>query len=126
MASKSYTWVMLLFFVIGVVTAVENYMDYGNEAPNSDKAAANLRELYRMLVQRSVDDSDSLRDIAEHLQPRAVERSPSLRLRFGRSYPKYPRSPSLRLRFGRSSPTMSLLSRLNAGGSSAAAVFEEN
>ncbi|OXU24783.1 hypothetical protein TSAR_016218, partial [Trichomalopsis sarcophagae] len=68
-----------------------------DESPNSEKSE-NVRELYRMLVQRS------LSDLAEHLQPRAAERSPSLRLRFGRSYPKYPRSPSLRLRFGRSYP----------------------
>ncbi|XP_008205837.1 short neuropeptide F [Nasonia vitripennis] len=125
MIAKGCTWTIVFFVIVGVVSAVENYMDYGNESPNSEKSA-NLRELYRMLVQRSVDDSGSLRDLAEHLQPRAAERSPSLRLRFGRSYPKYPRSPSLRLRFGRSYPSqVGLLSRLNDGESSAAA-FEEN
>jgi hypothetical protein len=61
-----------------------------DEAPNNDKTE-NLRELYRLLVQRSANELEGFPDLlAEHLQPRAVERSPSLRLRFGRSYPKYP------------------------------------
>ncbi|XP_011496323.1 PREDICTED: uncharacterized protein LOC105360971 [Ceratosolen solmsi marchali] len=123
--AKLCTW-MIVFFIVGATATVENYMDYGNDASGNDKTA-NLRELYRFLVQRSADEPEGFPDLAsEHLQPRAVERSPSLRLRFGRSYPKYPRSPSLRLRFGRSySNPVGPLSKLNEGGSSYTG-FEEN
>ena len=67
-----------------------------DESSNNDKNLHNL--LYRIMEQRSVDDGELFRGLSgEHLQPRAAERSPSLRLRFGRSYPKYPVSINLAL-----------------------------
>ena len=68
------------------------FFHFADDASNGADKTANLRELYKLLIQRSMADGelDELLSLAEHLQPRAVVRSPSLRLRFGRSYSKFP------------------------------------
>ncbi|KAL7286850.1 hypothetical protein TKK_0018988 [Trichogramma kaykai] len=114
MITNHYTWAIVLLSIAGTFAAIENYMDYGNDGANglesgNNNKPVNFRELYKLLVQRNPNEinwNDLMYMQQEHLQPRAgvEQRSPSLRLRFGRSYSKYPvrRSPSLRLRFGRS------------------------
>ncbi|XP_020282258.1 short neuropeptide F-like [Pseudomyrmex gracilis] len=82
---------VLLVATIGLVHATENYMDYGEEMAEKS-APENIRELYRLLWQ-STHRNPSLNTVGfggiplEHLMIRKSQRSPSLRLRFGRSGP---------------------------------------
>ncbi|XP_063994237.1 short neuropeptide F-like [Diachasmimorpha longicaudata] len=87
--------VIALFFVFGVAVSTENYMDYIADE-NADRDLEGLREFYRFLLRRnSMDNSypsgsniggSSLVGLPyEHLMIRKSQRSPSLRLRFGRS-----------------------------------------
>uniref|UniRef100_A0A0C9RLS8 sNPF protein n=1 Tax=Fopius arisanus TaxID=64838 RepID=A0A0C9RLS8_9HYME len=88
-----------LFFVFGVAVSRENYMDYTADE-NVDRDLEDLREFYRFLVRHnSMDNSypggvnmagSSLDIPYEHLMIRKSQRSPSLRLRFGRSGPAIP------------------------------------
>lgn len=79
----------ILLIVIGVAYAAENYMDYADES--SDKSPAeNIHELYRLILQRHALENGGFPGIPlEHLMIRKSQRSPSLRLRFGRSGPPH-------------------------------------
>ncbi|XP_012225439.1 short neuropeptide F-like [Linepithema humile] len=90
---KRYTAFVLFAVIVGLVGAIENYMDYGEEMAEKT-SADNIHELVRqLLMQRNALDNAGLgnvlpRNIAlEHLMIRKSQRSPSLRLRFGRSGP---------------------------------------
>ncbi|XP_008555179.1 short neuropeptide F-like [Microplitis mediator] len=90
---RSYSCAIVLFFIVGVVVAAENYLDYGEE--NADRNLENLREFYRYLLRRNSFDGSFRSSIPldspyEHLMIRKSQRSPSLRLRFGRSGPPAP------------------------------------
>ncbi|KAG5320437.1 SNPF protein, partial [Pseudoatta argentina] len=76
---------ILVVVILGLVDATENYMDYGEEM--AEKAPAeNIHELYKLLLQRNALDNVGFGGIPlEHLMIRKSQRSPSLRLRFGRS-----------------------------------------
>ncbi|XP_011703103.1 PREDICTED: uncharacterized protein LOC105459096 [Wasmannia auropunctata] len=75
---------ILFVVIVGLVDATENYMDYGEEM--AEKAPVeNIHELYRLLMQRNALDNVGFP--LEHLMIRKSQRSPSLRLRFGRSGP---------------------------------------
>ncbi|XP_076227144.1 short neuropeptide F [Nomia melanderi] len=90
MSSPLYTTSILLVLIVGFVFGTENYMDYGDEI--SEKSPAeNIRELYSLLMQRKAFDNVGYGDIPlEHLMIRKSQRSPSLRLRFGRSDSRLP------------------------------------
>lgn len=89
---KRCTAFVLFVVMVGLVGAIENYMDYGEEMAEKT-SADNIHELVRLLMQRNALDNAGLsgippRNIAlEHLMIRKSQRSPSLRLRFGRSGP---------------------------------------
>ena len=87
MVTKVYVKATLLFTVIGLVLGAENYIDYGDEI--ADKTPAeNIRELYKLLMQRATLENAGFGEVPlEHLMIRKSQRSPSLRLRFGRSDP---------------------------------------
>ncbi|XP_076239263.1 short neuropeptide F [Calliopsis andreniformis] len=88
MSAKSYIKFILLLTVIVVVAGTENYLDYGDEVPEKSPAQ-NIRELYRLLLERSALDNRGFGEVPlEHLMIRKSQRSPSLRLRFGRSDPR--------------------------------------
>ncbi|KAJ8673921.1 hypothetical protein QAD02_005183, partial [Eretmocerus hayati] len=92
---------IILFVIIAGAVALENYMDYGNESPNKDKAALDSR-IIDILFGRDSDGYTNLN--SQYLQPRVAERSSGkMRIRYGRSYPKQARAPLL-LRYGRSYP----------------------
>ncbi|XP_024881222.1 short neuropeptide F-like [Temnothorax curvispinosus] len=77
---------ILLVVIAGLVNATENYMDYGEEMAEK-VPAENIHELYRLLLQRNEIDNGFGGIPLEHLMIRKSQRSPSLRLRFGRSGP---------------------------------------
>ncbi|KAK2583105.1 hypothetical protein KPH14_009132 [Odynerus spinipes] len=79
----------ILLIVIGVACAAENYVDYADDS--SDKSSAeNIHELYRLILQRNALENGGFGGIPlEHLMIRKSQRSPSLRLRFGRSGPPH-------------------------------------
>ncbi|XP_012064428.1 PREDICTED: uncharacterized protein LOC105627758 [Atta cephalotes] len=85
MYAKYYAAFILVVVIVGLVDATENYMDYGEEM--AEKAPAeNIHELYKLLLQRNALDNVGFGGIPlEHLMIRKSQRSPSLRLRFGRS-----------------------------------------
>ncbi|XP_003699223.1 short neuropeptide F [Megachile rotundata] len=87
MLSASCMKAIFIFAMIGFVFGVESYMDYGDEI--SDKTPAeNIHELYRLLLQRAGLENPGYNEAPfEHLMIRKSQRSPSLRLRFGRSDP---------------------------------------
>ncbi|XP_076296609.1 short neuropeptide F [Lasioglossum baleicum] len=90
MSSQLYAKSILLFAVMGFVLAAENYVDYADEIADKPPAE-NIRELYRLLMQRNAYENAGLGDIPfEHLMIRKSQRSPSLRLRFGRSDSRLP------------------------------------
>lgn len=63
-------------------------MDYGGMSDDGEKTAAeNINELYRLLLQRNALENAAFGVPLEHLMIRKSQRSPSLRLRFGRSDP---------------------------------------
>ncbi|XP_043273798.1 short neuropeptide F [Venturia canescens] len=78
---------LMLLLIIGIVVASESYLDYGDEA--TDRNLENLREFYKVLLRRnSVENMPPMVGSPyEHLMIRKSQRSPSLRLRFGRSGP---------------------------------------
>ncbi|CAG5106028.1 Similar to EAG_11010: Short neuropeptide F (Camponotus floridanus) [Cotesia congregata] len=90
---RSYRCAIVLFFILGAALAAESYLDYGEE--NADRNIENLREFYRYLLRRNslegLRSSMSLDSPYEHLMIRKSQRSPSLRLRFGRSDPMMPK-----------------------------------
>ncbi|KAK0078329.1 hypothetical protein PV325_002681 [Microctonus aethiopoides] len=74
-------------------------MDYGggllDHDENADRDLENLREFYRLLLRRNSFDNNvgspmPMGSPYEHLMIRKSQRSPSLRLRFGRSGPAMP------------------------------------
>ncbi|XP_011634046.1 short neuropeptide F-like [Pogonomyrmex barbatus] len=77
---------LLFVVIVGLVDATENYMDYGEEMAEK-MPADNIHELYRLLLQRNAYDNGFGGIPLEHLMIRKSQRSPSLRLRFGRSGP---------------------------------------
>ncbi|XP_017893393.1 short neuropeptide F [Ceratina calcarata] len=81
---------ILLLCIAGFVVAAENYIDYGDEL--SDRTPAeNIHELYKLLMQRNALENAGLGEVPfDHLMIRKSQRSPSLRLRFGRSDPNLP------------------------------------
>ncbi|XP_015437866.1 PREDICTED: short neuropeptide F-like [Dufourea novaeangliae] len=90
MSSKFYTKPILFLLIVGFVSGAENYMDYGDETPEKTPAE-NIHELYRLLMQRAALDNARFGDVPlEHLMIRKSQRSPSLRLRFGRSDSRLP------------------------------------
>ncbi|XP_033326405.1 short neuropeptide F [Megalopta genalis] len=93
MSSQLYARSLLLLVIVGFVSATENYMEYAgllDEIPDKSPAA-NIRELYRLVLQRNAFEDAGLGDIPlEHLMIRKSQRSPSLRLRFGRSENRLP------------------------------------
>ncbi|RLU23174.1 hypothetical protein DMN91_005452 [Ooceraea biroi] len=76
----------ILLVIAGLVSATENYMDYGEEMAEKSPAE-NIHELYRLLLQRNALENALGGIPLEHLMIRKSQRSPSLRLRFGRSGP---------------------------------------
>ncbi|XP_043683640.1 short neuropeptide F-like [Vespula pensylvanica] len=75
----------ILLVIFGIVCAMENYVDYGDESPDKSPAE-NIHELYRLILQRNALENGGFNGIPlEHLMIRKSQRSPSLRLRFGRS-----------------------------------------
>ncbi|EFN66516.1 Short neuropeptide F [Camponotus japonicus] len=87
MYAKRCAALVLLVVTVGLVNATENYMDYGEEMAEKTPAE-NIHELYRLLLQRNTLDNAGFGGIPlEHLMIRKSQRSPSLRLRFGRSGP---------------------------------------
>ncbi|XP_014613358.1 short neuropeptide F-like [Polistes fuscatus] len=74
-----------LLLIFGIVCAVENYMDYADESPDKSPTE-NIHQLYRLILQRNAMENGGFGEIPlEHLMIRKSQRSPSLRLRFGRS-----------------------------------------
>ncbi|KAG7213001.1 hypothetical protein KM043_002339 [Ampulex compressa] len=88
MLAKSCLTPFLLLAIVGMSSATESYMDYGDDG--ADKSPAeNIHELYRLLLQRNALENAAYSGIPlEHLMIRKSQRSPSLRLRFGRSGPR--------------------------------------
>ncbi|XP_031773012.1 short neuropeptide F-like isoform X1 [Apis florea] len=87
MPIKFYLKSTLLFIIVGFVVGTENYIDYSDEIPEK-MPIENIHELYRLLVQRNALENARLGETPlEHLMIRKSQRSPSLRLRFGRSDP---------------------------------------
>ncbi|XP_017762668.1 PREDICTED: short neuropeptide F [Eufriesea mexicana] len=87
MSLNFYITSILLFVFIGFVVGAENYVDYGDDIPEKTPIE-NIHELYRLLLQRNALENAGLGEIPlEHLMIRKSQRSPSLRLRFGRSDP---------------------------------------
>ncbi|CAK9795960.1 hypothetical protein ANTQUA_LOCUS565 [Anthophora quadrimaculata] len=87
MLNKVYVQSMMLLFIIGIVVGAENYRDYEDGIPEKT-AIENINELYRLLMQRNALENTGFGEIPfEHLMIRKSQRSPSLRLRFGRSDP---------------------------------------
>lgn len=87
MDTRRCTPLIVFALIIALVGCTENYIDYGEEAAEKT-AAENIRELYRILQQRNILDNIGFGGIPlEHLMTRKSQRSPSLRLRFGRSEP---------------------------------------
>ncbi|XP_076171791.1 short neuropeptide F [Ptiloglossa arizonensis] len=85
MSSKFYVKSILLFVIIGSVVGIEKYIDYGDEIPEKT-LTENIHELYKLLMHRNTLDSARFGEVPlEHLMIRKSQRSPSLRLRFGRS-----------------------------------------
>ncbi|XP_071865620.1 short neuropeptide F isoform X1 [Bombus fervidus] len=85
MSIKFYAKSLLLFIIVGLVVGAENYIDYGDEVAEKTPVE-NIHELYRILMQRSALENAGLGETPlEHLMIRKSQRSPSLRLRFGRS-----------------------------------------
>ncbi|XP_050574565.1 uncharacterized protein LOC126914535 [Bombus affinis] len=88
MSIKFYAKSLLLFIIVGLVVAAENYIDYGDEVTEKTPIE-NIREIYKILMQRSALENTRLGETPlEHLMIRKSQRSPSLRLRFGRSDPR--------------------------------------
>ncbi|KAL0125236.1 hypothetical protein PUN28_004400 [Cardiocondyla obscurior] len=79
-------FVILFVVIVGCVNGTENYMDYGEEMAEKTPAE-NIHELYRLLLQRNALENGLGGIPLEHLMIRKSQRSPSLRLRFGRSGP---------------------------------------
>ncbi|XP_066603509.1 short neuropeptide F [Prorops nasuta] len=78
------TSVIVFFIAVALAAATENYLDYGEET--NESPAENIRELYKLLLQRDYLDNVGFAGVPmEHLMIRKSQRSPSLRLRFGRS-----------------------------------------
>lgn len=88
--SKIHVSPILFFVLVGCALATENYMDYGGMSEDGEKSAAeNVHELYRLLLQRNALENAAFGGVPlEHLMIRKSQRSPSLRLRFGRSDPR--------------------------------------
>ncbi|KAI4500811.1 hypothetical protein M0802_004022 [Mischocyttarus mexicanus] len=80
----------ILLIIFGIVCAVENYVDYADESPDKSPTE-NIHELYRLILQRNaMENGGGFGGIPlEHLMIRKSQRSPSLRLRFGRSGPPH-------------------------------------
>ncbi|XP_043581477.1 short neuropeptide F [Bombus pyrosoma] len=88
MSIKFYAKSLLLFIIVGLVVGAENYIDYEDEVAEKTPVE-NIHELYRILMQRSALENAGLGETPlEHLMIRKSQRSPSLRLRFGRSDPR--------------------------------------
>ncbi|XP_072761374.1 short neuropeptide F isoform X2 [Anoplolepis gracilipes] len=86
MYAKRCAALVFLVVIVGLVNATENYMDYGEMAEKTP--VKNINELYELLLQRNAWDNAGFGGIPlEHLMIRKSQRSPSLRLRFGRSGP---------------------------------------
>lgn len=74
-----------IFLIINVI--IDVFIDEISEK----SPAENIRELYSLLMQRKAFDNVGYGDIPlEHLMIRKSQRSPSLRLRFGRSDSRLP------------------------------------
>ncbi|CAL7943947.1 unnamed protein product [Xylocopa violacea] len=87
MSAKFYARSIVLCIIIGFVVASESYIDYADEVPEK-MPAENIHELYKLLMQRAALDNAGFGEVPfEHLMIRKSQRSPSLRLRFGRSDP---------------------------------------
>ncbi|XP_053988988.1 short neuropeptide F-like [Hylaeus anthracinus] len=77
---------MVLLVVIGFAFGIEKYMDYGEDEIPEKILADDINELYNLLMQRNALHNTVFGGIPlEHLITRKSQRSPSLRLRFGRS-----------------------------------------
>ncbi|XP_018401788.1 PREDICTED: short neuropeptide F-like [Cyphomyrmex costatus] len=77
---------ILVVVIVNFVDATENYVDYGEEM--AEKAPAeNIHELYKLLVQRNALNNGFSGIPLEQLMIRKSQRSPALRLRYGRSGP---------------------------------------
>ncbi|KAK0181901.1 hypothetical protein PV327_000085 [Microctonus hyperodae] len=114
---RNYTCAIVFFLILGVAVGTEHYMDYGGGnkiknievnliypvavaykyhcQENADRDLENLREFYRLLLRRNSFDNNvgspmPMGSPYEHLMIRKSQRSPSLRLRFGRSGPAMP------------------------------------
>ncbi|XP_034942566.1 short neuropeptide F [Chelonus insularis] len=90
---RSYIYTIVFVLLVGVAVGSENYADYGEE--NVGRNLENLREIYSLLLRRNSYDNNIRSPLAldtplEHLMIRKSQRSPSLRLRFGRSDPSMP------------------------------------
>ncbi|KOC58950.1 hypothetical protein WH47_00962 [Habropoda laboriosa] len=87
MLNKLYILSIMLFFIIGFAFGAENYRDY-EDGIQEKTPVENIQELYRLLMQRNALENAGYGEIPfEHLMIRKSQRSPSLRLRFGRSDP---------------------------------------
>ncbi|KAK9298551.1 hypothetical protein QLX08_008145 [Tetragonisca angustula] len=87
MSIKFYAKSILVFIIVGFVIGAEDYTDYGDEVPDK-MPIENIHELYRLLLQHNALENIGLGEPPlEHLMIRKSQRSPSLRLRFGRSNP---------------------------------------
>lgn len=87
MSAKYYMKSVLLFVAIAFVVGVENYVDYGDDIPEKTPGE-NIQELYRLLQRTALENAGFAEVPLEHLMIRKSQRSPSLRLRFGRSDPR--------------------------------------
>lgn len=85
---KFYAKSILVFIVVGFVIGAEDYIDYGDEALDK-MPIENIHKLYRLLLQHNENYGLGETPL-EHLMIRKSQRSPSLRLRFGRSNPHLP------------------------------------
>ncbi|XP_015589783.1 short neuropeptide F [Cephus cinctus] len=86
MTSRYYAGTLVLFVVLGIALASETYMDYPDDA--AARSAENIHELYKILLRHNALDNGGIAALPfEHLMIRKSQRSPSLRLRFGRSGP---------------------------------------
>ncbi|KAK1135268.1 hypothetical protein K0M31_008039 [Melipona bicolor] len=90
MSIKFYAKSILVFIVVGFVIGAEDYIDYGDGVLDK-MPIENIHELYRLLLQHNALENIGLGETPlEHLMIRKSQRSPSLRLRFGRSNPHLP------------------------------------
>ncbi|EFN85447.1 short neuropeptide F [Harpegnathos saltator] len=85
MDARRITGLLAFAVIVGLASGVENYMDYSDEP--TDKTMDWINELYRLLMQRRAPEDNFFGTPLEHIMTRKSQRSPSLRLRFGRSGP---------------------------------------